>query len=364
MRIGETLLPLPGIDGVGPRRDHMALSSTMHTTYSLALALAFSTVAVAQVTVSIDDNNPAVGTSNAFPFSVTGGQTSLHVYTAQALRSRGICGGALLMDLEVAPSSGSANTYNAPQAKLEIGHLAVSPPIAGNWTAHFSNSVVAHDLTSGPYTFPWTLNTWTSLPGVSTSFFVWDGVSDIGIQYTSSAGVTGGFSARRTATQLRHYVPIFNATTETPTSNGIFAMKVQMTWILGSPCAARQTYGTACGGLTLSASADPVVNTSIDLVTSGITPTAPFGALCFGFNAFSPGISLAANGMPGCFQHNELLTVNLFFPFGAATVTSPFAVPVFPGVPVQVQSIVFDPTAALTPLGAVATGGVQLIIGL
>jgi len=336
----------------------------MQTLLSLSLALAISASALAQVTIAIDDNNPATGTSNGFPFSVTGGQTSLHVYTAQALRSRGICAGALLMDLQVAPSSGTANTYNAPQARLEIGHLAVSPPIPGNWTAHFANSVVVHDLTSGPYSFPWTLSTWVSLPGVSTSFFIWDGVSDVGVQYTSSSGVTGGFFARRTATQLRHYVPIFNATTEAPTSNGIFAMKVQMTWILGSQCASQQSYGTGCGGLALAASADPVVNTSINLVTSGITATAAFGATCFGFTPYNPGIPLDANGMPGCFQHNELLAVNLFFSFGAPSFSTPFAVPAFPGVSVQVQSIVFDPTAALTPLGAVSSGGVTLTIGL
>lgn len=338
----------------------------MQTLRTLSLALAISATAataLAQTTIAIDDGNPATGTSNAFPFNVTGGQTSLHVYTAQALRDRGICAGALLMDVEVAPSSGSTGTYNAPQARLEIGHLAVSPPVAGNWTGHFASSVVAHDLTSGAYTFPWTLNTWVSLPGVSTSFFVWDGVSDVGIQYTSSAGVTGGFQARRTATQLRHYVAVFNATTENPTSNGLFAMKVQMTWIVGGPCATRQNYGTGCGGLSLAASTYPIVATSIDMVTSGITPTAAFGAVGFGFTQFQPGLPLDGNGMPGCFQHNELLVTSLFLPLGAPSVATPFLVPNFPGVPVQVQSIVFDPIAALTPLGAVSSGGVTLNIG-
>ena len=313
--------------------------------------------------IGIDDLNPVTGTSNAFPWSLTGGQTSLHVYSAQTLRSLGVCGGAVLLDVEVAPSSGVSGVYNAPQAKLEIGHLAVDPPIAGNWGAHLASPIVVHDLTSGPYTFPWTLNTYVSLPGVSTAGFVWDGVHSIGIQYTSSPGTTGGFNARRTATQLRHYVAVFGATSQLPTSNGLFAMEVKMTWVGSANCAALQTYGTGCGGLTLTASGAPVVNTTINLVTSNITPTAPFGGLGMGFTQFNPGLSLAGLGMPGCFQHNDLLAVILFFPLGAPSVAVPFAVPAFPGVAIQTQSVVYDPAAALTPFGAVTSAGVELLLG-
>jgi hypothetical protein len=330
---------------------------------SFPLLIATLTPAATAQIIGIDDLNPATGTSNAFPFSVTGGQTSLHVYSAQTLRSLGVCGGAVLLDVEVAPSSGTSGTYNVPQAKLEIGHLAVSPPIAGNWGAHLASPIVVHDLTSGPYTFAWTLNTYVSLPGMSTCGFVWDGVNDIGIQYTSSSGLTGGFNARRTATQLRHYVAIFGATTQLPTSNGLFAMEVRMTWAGSANCASRQTYGAGCGGLSLAASADPIVNQTINLVTSGITATAPFGGIGMGFVQFNPGLSLAGIGMPGCLQHNELLAVLLFFPLGASSVAVPFAVPAYPGVAVQTQSVVYDPTAALTPLGAVTSAGVQLTIG-
>ena len=341
----------------------------MRSHLSLGLALAISASVSAQVTTSIDDANPSTGTSNAFPFgstSATSGQTSLHVYSAQALRERGICAGAILTDLQVAPSSlptSSGQTYSAPQARLEIGHLAVSPPIPGNWTGHLSNPIVVHDLTSGPYTFPWTLNTWTSLPGVSNTFFIWDGVSDVGVQYTSSSGTTGSFSAHRTSTQLRHYIATFNATNQAPTSNGNFAMKVQMTWLLSGTCASRQSYGTGCGGLTLTASADPIAATAIDLVTSSMTPTALFGAVCYGFTQFNPGLPLDALGMVGCFQYNDLLVTNLFVPQGAPSFASAFAVPNFPGVTVQAQAIVYDPLAAQTSLGATSSGGVALTIG-
>lgn len=84
-----------------------------------------------QVTIGIDDLNPATGTSNAFPWSVVAGQTSLHVYSVQTLHSLGICAGSLLLDVAVAPSSGTSGIYSVPQAQLEIGHLAVSPPVPG-----------------------------------------------------------------------------------------------------------------------------------------------------------------------------------------------------------------------------------------
>lgn len=335
----------------------------MHFTLSSAFLLATLTATATGQVIGIDDLNPATGTANSFPWNVAGGQTSLHVYSAQTLLSLGVCAGAILQGVDIAPSSGTTGTYNAPQARLEIGHLAVSPPVAGNWTSHLSTPIVAHDLTSGPYTFAWAINTWVALPGMATTGFVWNGTNDIGIQYTSSAGMTGGFTSHRSATQLRHYVAIFSATNQAPTSNGLFAMKVRMTWTPGPGCAGLVAYGTACGGLTITASARPIVNTTINLVTSGITPNAPFGGVCLGFMQFNPGVSLAGIGMAGCFQHNELLVVNLFFPLGAPSFPVPFAVPNYPGAALQAQSVVYDPSAALTTLGAVASGGLELRLG-
>lgn len=56
----------------------------------LVSALALALPLVAQTQIGIDDLDAATGTTNAFPFGVTGGQTSLHVYSAAALRERGI----------------------------------------------------------------------------------------------------------------------------------------------------------------------------------------------------------------------------------------------------------------------------------
>src|SRR5262245_12527201 len=208
----------------------------------LFFLVALTGASFAQV-VYIDNNNPALGTSNTFPWAQTAGFTTLHVYNAAQLTAGGIGAGATLTDIQVAPSSGTTGTYNAPQARLSIGHLASSPPIAGAWESNLVSPTVIHDLTSGPFTFPWTLNTWTSLPGVAAAGFVWNGVSDIAIFYTSSAGVTGGFNAHRTATNLRHAVAVFNATTQAPTSNGLFAMKVGLTFVAGPPT--YQTNGPA-----------------------------------------------------------------------------------------------------------------------
>lgn len=115
--------------------------------------------------------------------------------------------------------------------------------------------------------------------------------------------------------------------------------------------------------LGLAATAPPVVNTTIGLVTSEITPNAVFGGLLFGFAKLDPGIDLTGFGMPGCFQHNDQLFALLFFPSGATTVTTPFNVPNFPGAPVMVQAASFDPSAMLTPLGAVASNGLELLLG-
>lgn len=202
----------------------------MHLPLLLCLVLVAS---VSAQTVYIDNNNPATGTSNTFPWGQANGFTTLHVYTAAQLSAGGVCAGATLADVAIAPSTAGTGTYNAPQARLSIGHLASDPPIAGAWESNLTSPSVAHDLTSGPYTFPYTLNTWSPLPGIPAAGFVWDGVTSIAVFYTSSAGTTGTFNAHRTSTNLRHAVTIFNATNQAPTSNGLFAMKVRLTFTGG-----------------------------------------------------------------------------------------------------------------------------------
>lgn len=329
---------------------------------SLLLALAITLPATAQTVIGIDDLLPTTGTSNAFPFSITGGQTSLHVYSANTLRSLGICAGSLLTGVDIAPSSGSAGTYNAPQAQLQLGHLTVSPPVPGNWGGHLAAPIVLHDLTSGPFTLPWTVNTWTPLPGFATCGFVWDGVTDIGLQYTSSSGVTGGFNAHRTGTQLRHYVAAFNATTQAPTSNGLFAMKLRMTWFTPG-CATKVVYGAGCDSPALQLTSDlPVLGNTFTLTVNNVQPLVPLAFLFFG-DAQAPGIDLGFLGAPGCSAWSNAnlssATVGVTGSSGAAPIAIP-AAPALVGVSLTTQAAGFTLANALN---LSTSNGVQWTVG-
>ena len=98
-------------------------------------------------------------------------------------------------------------------------------------------------------------------------------------------------------------------------------------------------------------------------MVSNITPTAPFGGVLYGLTPYPAGISLAAIGMPGCSQYNDMLAVLLITPAGASTVTVPFNVPSWPGLPIQVQAGVYDLQAAQTPFGATASRGYEVLLG-
>jgi hypothetical protein len=331
--------------------------------FPAALAAALLSSATAQTVIGIDDLDPLTGTANSFPWNTTTGQTSLHVYSAQTLRSLGICAGAVLLDLEVAPAMGTSGIYNAPQAKLEIGHLAVSPPIAGNWNAHLASPIVIHDLTSGPYTFPWTFGIYTQVPGFSTSFFVWDGITDIGIQYTSSSGVTGPFWARRTATQLRHYVAAFNATNQPPTSNGLFAMEVRMTWLAGL-CAQKVVYGAGCDAPPLALNSNfPVLGTNFTLTTTNIHATSPVGLMFFGDQQIVPPLDLGFLGAPGCSAHTNANLLSLTFPVAAGSGSLAIGIPANPiliGIAFTSQSAAFTPN---NTFGLATSNGLLWTVG-
>ncbi|MFN9577177.1 MAG: hypothetical protein ACK53T_15895 [Planctomycetota bacterium] len=291
------------------------------------------------------------------------GQTSLHVYSAATLRSLGICTGSVLLNLEIAPSSAGLSPYNAPSARMQIGHLAVSPPTPGNWGGHLASPILVHDVTSGPYTFPWTVNAWVPLPGFAGCNFVWDGVSDIGIQYTSSSGVTGGFQVHRTATQLRHYVAVFGATTQAPTSNALLAMKVRMTWAAGQ-CASRVVYGAGCDTPALALDSNfPLLGSNFTMTVSNVPNVVPLALLFFG-TAQAPGVDLGFLGAPGCsaWTNANLTSASLSAIAGSASAT--IAIPNNPllqGVSFTTQAAAFT---LANVLGLSTSNGLECKVGI
>ncbi len=193
----------------------------------LCAALAATSPCVGQTFVYAEDSNPATGTSNAFPFGQTNGFSSIHFYTAKQLHAAGVAPYQQLTDFSMAPFT--TGTYNAPQAQIHVGHVN-GTPLPGAWTTTLDLPSIVHDLTFGPYTFPYTANTWTSMPGFAASNFFWDGVRDIALFMTTGPAVTGQFNIHRSATNFRISLAVFGATTQTPTSTGYFAMKARLTF--------------------------------------------------------------------------------------------------------------------------------------
>jgi hypothetical protein len=95
------------------------------------------------------------------------------------------------------------------------------------------------------------------------------------------------------------------------------------------PGAARAlTYGIGCYApvpLTLSASARPVLGTTIGLVTANIPATAQVSVSFLGVTQYDPGFDLASVGMPRCFLHVEpVMTLPLS---GTGTRSTPLPLP-------------------------------------
>src|SRR5262245_55526116 len=76
--------------------------------------LLLAAASAAQV-VYIENNNPTTGTVNTFPWAQVNGFTTLHVYYASQLAAGGVCVGAVLTDIAVAPATAGSGIYNCPQ---------------------------------------------------------------------------------------------------------------------------------------------------------------------------------------------------------------------------------------------------------
>ncbi len=320
-----------------------------------------------QAVVYIEDNNPANGNANAIPFSFQN-YTSLHVYLASQLRSQGACPGDALTDFAVAPAASGLFTGN--NSIVQVGHLSVSPPIAGQWTTNLSSPVTIWDTTvNGPLSFSYGINQWSSLPGFATGSFVWDGVSDIGVIWTNAtASVTGGFSARTTSTNVRYGVGTFNATNQVATSFAPAAMKARLTFSGGAPSyqlnqanasfdfggvvgqACDPAVATSCGPGPVNANvSSPLTGNGWDLVADLGSGLVPLGGGGFSF------------GSAG-----QIVNVNLGSP--TLLILNGFTFPPFPGnfsVPLSAlppftvagQFVILDATQ---PDGARLSSGAEL----
>lgn len=339
--------------------------------FALAVLIIAAAVHCAPAQIAfIDDPDPTAGTGNTHPWGQTNGFTTLHVYHASQLTAAGIAPGSLLLDVAVVPSSGSSGTYNAPQARFTVGHLAVPAIVPGMWESNIANPVVIHDLASGPFTFPWTISTWCPLPGVASAGFIWDGLTDICFYYTSSPGTTGTFTARRTAANPRHSVTVFGATTEAPTSVAAFAMKARLTF--GSAAPAYQVNQSAATFIVGGVAGSAVIPATV-VAQVGATVNVSFQSSNLGFG-WDLGLTIPGQLLPygsggillpgsGQFVNLDVGSPNLVFlnnfafpPFGGN-----FVVPVTGTGPATVaaQMVVLDLASAE---GFALSGPARLVI--
>jgi len=116
-------------------------------------------------------------------------------------------------------------------------------------------------------------------------------------------------------------------------------------------------------GLGLEAAGSPSFGSVVSLDTVNIPSGTQFGATLIGLTEFNPAIDLTSIGMPGCFQYVDGLAT-LIFLAPSSVASTPFAVPANPaflGTIVVAQSVSFSPP--LTPLGAISSNGLRLVIG-
>jgi hypothetical protein len=213
----------------------------------LSLALLLSGLP-AQV-VGIDTLAP-VGLQSSTPFGPTNyGWTSVHFYPASRLHASGICAGSTLADFAIAIGdglpSGTSGVFQTTQALVQIGHVAVQPPVPGDWANNLAQPVTVHALNQGPFLLPWTSNQWAPLPGVQAAGFVWDGVRDVGIRISTAGSPTGTFHAR-TSGNFTLFTQAFTPPGLFPINGGLGAMQVRLTFTPSATCAAIDSLGRGC----------------------------------------------------------------------------------------------------------------------
>lgn len=116
--------------------------------------------------------------------------------------------------------------------------------------------------------------------------------------------------------------------------------------------------------INLSASARPLLGTTIQRTTGSIAAGTPFGVLVTSLSEQTPALDLTQFGMPGCFGYTNGGISELWLPNGAFSVSLPLAIPSgmsFMGLEVVMQSFSYVPV--MSPLGLIASNGVGMILG-
>ncbi len=139
------------------------------------------------------------------------------------------------------------------------------------------------------------------------------------------------------------------------TNQGIQAFSVTV-----QPAASARAFGSGCGSpaLALSASAAPVLPSTIQLVVDNLPTTTLLGAYLFGFDGIPGGqpIPLA----PACSQYVLPLATAIFVPLGATSFQSPQsypADPAFAGLQIFAQAVAVD-----APFSVLSTNGLRLYL--
>jgi len=118
--------------------------------------------------------------------------------------------------------------------------------------------------------------------------------------------------------------------------------------------------------LTIASSGRPVLGTTINLSVGSIPAGTPFAAVIYGLTKFNPGISLANIGMSGCFQYGSQEGVVLGV-FPGPSFSSAFSIPnntAYAGVTIVCQGAAYNPPAVPNVLGALSSGGIELILDI
>jgi hypothetical protein len=251
--------------------------------HHLFAVLLTGSLALAQTTIYVPDNQAAVGTCNAIPLSAAFSPAG--TYVARIPASFLGASPFQLQDIQFAPCA--AAVFSAPNAQLGMGHVPTPAPnpfvyptfdAGGNMTAlgsFLDYTPLWNSVVQGPFSYTMVANTWSPLGFAATggTHFSWNGVNDIGFYFTWSSA-SGGGSCHRTATEPFRF---YNTTTyQAATSSGGDAAGLKMGLVTGWPIAC-----PGCGPLTMSVVGTANIGGSLTANVGNAAPGLPFVGLGF-----------------------------------------------------------------------------------